>query len=97
VLLKGLKRNLKSPESDSGQIFRGCTQAHLGVLSSHPLSDSKGIRVDIEKQTLITVRGIDKQQVGTVAAKLRSIKPPEPYKGKEYAISESGFARRLKD
>jgi large subunit ribosomal protein L6 len=36
----------------------------------------------VEKQTQITVRGINKQQVGTVAAKLRSIKPPEPYKGK---------------
>jgi large subunit ribosomal protein L6 len=36
----------------------------------------------VEKQTQITIKGIDKQQVGTVAAKLRSIKPPEPYKGK---------------
>lgn len=42
----------------------------------------KGIKVEIEKQTLLTVRGIDKQQVGIVAAQLRSIKPPEPYKGK---------------
>ncbi len=36
----------------------------------------------VEKQTLITIRGVDKQQVGIIAAKLRSIKPPEPYKGK---------------
>ena len=36
----------------------------------------------MEKQTLITVKGVDKQLVGTVAAKLRSIKSPEPYKGK---------------
>ena len=42
----------------------------------------EGIRLEVEKQTVITVKGIDKQQVGTVAAKLRSIKPPEPYKGK---------------
>lgn len=51
---------------------------------SHPIlyPVPKGIRIEVEKQTLITVKGIDKQQVGTVAAKLRSIKPPEPYKGK---------------
>lgn len=51
---------------------------------SHPIlfPIPEGIRIEIEKQTLVTVKGIDKQQVGTVAAKLRSIKPPEPYKGK---------------
>jgi len=56
----------------------------LSVGFSHPVlyPIPEGIRVEVEKQTQITVRGIDKQQVGTVAAKLRSIKPPEPYKGK---------------
>ena len=51
---------------------------------SHPIlyPVPKGIRVEVEKQTLLTVKGIDKQQVGIVVAQLRSIKPPEPYKGK---------------
>jgi large subunit ribosomal protein L6 len=51
---------------------------------SHPVLYPlpKGIKVEIEKQTLLTVKGIDRQQVGIVAAQLRSIKPPEPYKGK---------------
>jgi large subunit ribosomal protein L6 len=51
---------------------------------SHPIlyAIPKGIKVEVEKQTLITVKGIDKQLVGIVAAKLRSIRPPEPYKGK---------------
>ncbi len=51
---------------------------------SHPVQYPlpKGIKVEIEKQTLLTVKGIDRQQVGVVAAQLRSIKPPEPYKGK---------------
>ena len=51
---------------------------------SHPIlyPVPKGIKVEIEKQTLLTVKGIDRQQVGIVAAQLRSIKPPEPYKGK---------------
>jgi len=51
---------------------------------SHPIlyPIPEGIRIEVEKQTQIVVKGIDKQQVGNVAAKLRSIKPPEPYKGK---------------
>jgi len=51
---------------------------------SHPVLYPlpEGIKAEVEKQTLITIKGIDKQQVGTVAAKLRSIKLPEPYKGK---------------
>jgi large subunit ribosomal protein L6 len=56
----------------------------LTVGFSHPVlfPIPEGIRIEVEKQTQITVRGTDKQQVGTVAAKLRGIKPPEPYKGK---------------
>jgi large subunit ribosomal protein L6 len=51
---------------------------------SHPVlyPIPSGIQVEVEKQTLITVKGVDRQQVGTVAAQLRAIKPPEPYKGK---------------
>jgi large subunit ribosomal protein L6 len=56
----------------------------LALGYSHPILYPlpKGIKVEIEKQTLLTVKGIDRQQVGVVAAQLRSIKPPEPYKGK---------------
>jgi len=56
----------------------------LTIGYSHPIlyPVPKGIKVEVDKQTLITVKGIDKQQVGIVAAQLRSIKPPEPYKGK---------------
>lgn len=41
----------------------------------------KGITVDIEKQTLLTVKGMDKYLVGETAAKIRRVKPPEVYKG----------------
>lgn len=56
----------------------------LSLGFSHPIffPVPEGIKVEVEKQTLITIKGVDKKQVGTVAAKLRSIKPPEPYKGK---------------
>jgi large subunit ribosomal protein L6 len=36
----------------------------------------------VEKNTLITVSGIDKELVGQIAANIRKVKPPEPYKGK---------------
>jgi large subunit ribosomal protein L6 len=56
----------------------------LSLGFSHPISFPlpEGIRAEVEKQTQITIKGIDKQQVGIIAAKLRAIKPPEPYKGK---------------
>ncbi|MFQ5839806.1 MAG: 50S ribosomal protein L6 [Candidatus Methylomirabilales bacterium] len=40
------------------------------------------VKIEMESQTTITVGGIDKQRVGAVAAKIRSLRPPEPYKGK---------------
>jgi large subunit ribosomal protein L6 len=46
----------------------------------YPIPD--GIEVDVEKQNKITVKGIDKQKVGQVAAEIRGFRKPEPYKGK---------------
>lgn len=55
----------------------------LNVGFSHPVEYNlpEGISVSVEKN-LITVEGIDKQSVGEVAAQLRKVKKPEPYKGK---------------
>lgn len=41
-----------------------------------------GIKIAVEKQTQLTVTGIDKEQVGQVSAEIYSLRPPEPYKGK---------------
>jgi len=51
---------------------------------SHPVLFPlpEGVKVEVERQTNIKVKGIDKQLVGSVAAQIRSLKPPEPYKGK---------------
>tara|TARA_B100000579_G_scaffold135719_1_gene110015 strand:+ start:143 stop:682 length:540 start_codon:yes stop_codon:yes gene_type:complete len=46
------------------------------------------VKIIVEKQTLIKISGFDKQQVGEIAAKVKSIRPPEPYKGK--GIKEKG-------
>jgi large subunit ribosomal protein L6 len=42
----------------------------------------KGVKAETPQQTEILVKGIDKQQVGQVAAEIRAYRPPEPYKGK---------------
>jgi large subunit ribosomal protein L6 len=51
---------------------------------SHPVTVTapKGITFSVERPTVFSVEGIDKQQVGEVAANIRKIRPPEPYKGK---------------
>lgn len=51
---------------------------------SHPVQVAApdGITFTVEKPTQVTVSGINKQQVGEVAANIRKIRPPEPYKGK---------------
>lgn len=57
---------------------------NLNLGHSHPieLEDPEGIEVEVPNNTEITVKGIDKQKVGAYAAKIRSFRSPEPYKGK---------------
>jgi large subunit ribosomal protein L6 len=56
----------------------------LSVGYSHPVeySEPAGISLTTTAPTVIVVQGIDKQMVGQVAAEIRSVRPPEPYKGK---------------
>lgn len=51
---------------------------------THPVEFAvpEGIQVAVERQTKLTVSGIDRQKVGQVAAKIRSLRPPDVYKGK---------------
>jgi large subunit ribosomal protein L6 len=59
-------------------------QVHFALGYSHPVvfDVPNGIDVTVDKQTHITVTGIDRQLVGQVAANIRRLRPPEPYKGK---------------
>ncbi|HXR51355.1 MAG TPA: 50S ribosomal protein L6 [Steroidobacteraceae bacterium] len=51
---------------------------------SHPVAFPipEGITIEAPTQTEVLIKGVDKQRVGQVAAEIRSIRPPEPYKGK---------------
>ena len=70
-----------------GTGYRASLKGHdLEILVgySHPVTVSppEGIDFEVPAPTQIVVRGIDKQQVGQVAADIRKVRPPEPYKGK---------------
>jgi large subunit ribosomal protein L6 len=56
----------------------------LALGFSHPVEMPipEGIRVSVDRNVLIRIEGIDKQQVGQFAADVRGLRPPEPYKGK---------------
>ena len=55
---------------------------------SHPVNYPipEGLKIETPAQTEIVITGIDKQKVGQVAAELRAIRPPEPYKGKGLSL-----------
>ena len=65
-------------------------QLNLQLGFSHDINFDipESIKITVEKQTIIKINGIDKQLVGTVAAKIKTFRPPEPYKGK--GIKEVG-------
>ena len=60
------------------------TVLEMAVGFSHPVTidPPEGISFDVPAPTQVVVRGIDKQAVGEIAAQIRAVRPPEPYKGK---------------
>jgi large subunit ribosomal protein L6 len=74
----------------------------LAVGFSHPVvfRPAPGIEFEVPAQNRVVIRGIDKQQVGEVAAEIRKIRKPEPYKGKgiryegEYVRKKAGKAAK---
>ena len=81
-LTKGYEKKLEV----NGVGFRvsgGGQEIEMSLGFSHPVKykSKDGVNLTVEKMT-ITVSGIDKQAVGQVAAEIRSLKKPEPYKGK---------------
>jgi len=60
------------------------TDLELNVGFSHPvvIKPPQGITFEVPEATTVLVKGIDKQAVGEIAAQVRKVRPPEPYKGK---------------
>jgi large subunit ribosomal protein L6 len=71
------------------------TDLELNVGYSHPVvkKPPQGITFEVPAATQVVVKGIDKQKVGQVAAEIRAVRPPEPYKGKGIRY-EGEYVRR---
>jgi len=86
-MITGVTQGFEKRLEIQGIGFRADLQGKVLRLTlgfSHPILFPlpEGVKVEVERQTSIKVKGIDKQLVGSVAAQIRSLKPPEPYKGK---------------
>lgn len=83
-----------------GTGYRAAKNGNKLVLTlgySHPieLEDPSGIEVEVPAQNKIIVKGINKQQVGNYAAKIRDYRKPEPYKGKGVKYSDEVVRRKV--
>ena len=69
---------------------------NLNLGFSHPINYTapEGVTLETPSQTEVVVSGIDKQQVGQVAAEIRAYRPPEPYKGKGVRYSDERVLRK---
>ena len=79
----GFERRLEIEGVGYRAQLRGAS-LELAVGFSHPVTiePPEGIQFEVPAPTQVVVRGIDKQAVGQVAAQIRAVRPPEPYKGK---------------
>ncbi len=73
------------------------TALEIAVGYSHPVTVAPpdGISFEVPAPTQIVVRGIDKQAVGQVAAEIRAVRPPEPYKGKGIRYAGEPVRRKV--
>lgn len=71
-------------------------EVQLALGFSHPVifPIPAGIDIEVEKNTKMTVRGADRQQVGQVSAELRSLRPPDPYKAKGIRYANEVIRRK---
>jgi large subunit ribosomal protein L6 len=67
---------------------------HLGYSHPHTVEPKNGVEFETPDQTTVLVKGADKQAVGQVAAEIRSLRPPEPYKGKGVKYADEVIRRK---
>jgi len=91
---KGFEKRLQIQGVGYRAALRG-TDLELSVGYSHPVTikPPEGISFEVPEPTVVIVKGIDKQAVGEIAAQVRKVRPPEPYKGKGIRY-EGEYVRR---
>jgi large subunit ribosomal protein L6 len=98
-MIKGVTEGFKKQLVIEGVGYKADLSGNDLVLSlgfSHPLKISapEGLKISVEKNSII-VSGIDKESVGQMAAKIRSFKKPEPYKGKGIRYENEVVRRKV--
>lgn len=98
-LVQGVSEGFKKSLTIHGVGYRADVKGKVLVLSlgfSHPVEYQipEGINIEVEKQTKITVSGVDKALVGQVAANIRDYRGPEPYKGKGVRYEDEQIQRK---
>jgi len=91
---KGFEKRLEIQGVGYRASLRG-TSLELNVGYSQPvvIEATNGITFEVPVPTQVLVKGVDKQQVGEIAAEIRKVRPPEPYKGKGIRY-EGEYVRR---
>ncbi|GAA0503613.1 50S ribosomal protein L6 [Salinibacillus aidingensis] len=97
-MVEGVSKGFEKALEITGVGYRAQKQGDKIVVNagySHPveIEPIEGIDIEVPSNTRIVVKGIDKEKVGAVAANLRAIRPPEPYKGKGIRY-EGEYVRR---
>lgn len=99
-MINGVSEGYSKTLDIVGTGYRAAKQGNKLVLTlgySHPveMEDPTGIEVEVPAQNKIIVKGINKQQVGNYAAKIRDWRKPEPYKGKGIKYSDEVVRRKV--
>jgi len=97
-IVKGLTEGFSKQLEINGVGYRAAVQGkvlNLQLGFSHDINYDipTGVEVSVEKN-LITLKGIDNQQIGQMAAEIRAFRPPEPYKGKGVKYVEEHIVRK---
>jgi len=93
---KGFEKRLEIQGVGYRAALRG-TAIEFALGYSHPITVTppEGIEFEVPTATQVVVRGSDKQKVGQVAAEIRGLRPPEPYKGKGIRYGGEYVARKV--
>ena len=99
-MVEGVSKGFRKSLEISGvgyRVAKSGERLNLSLGFSHPVAfePPKGVALSVEGQTKIHVEGIDKQAVGQVAAEIRSLRKPEPYKGKGIRYEGERIRKKL--
>ena len=94
---QGFERKLEIVGVGYRVLSKGPTTVEFQLGYSHPIpfEAPEGVTFDVDGPTRITVQGIDKQVVGEVAANIRKLRKPEPYKGKGVRYAGEQVRRKV--